>query len=61
MLLSNTLIPVPFRASVATFINVLVEVEKLNPSLNYVLKRCGREEYFFEDNLILPNYQVWSK
>ncbi|XP_063678025.1 phosphatidylinositol 4,5-bisphosphate 3-kinase catalytic subunit beta isoform-like [Bolinopsis microptera] len=48
---------VPFRASVQLLLDVLVEVEKLVPSNNYLLKISGCEDYLFEDKLILPEYK----
>ena len=48
----------PFRASVQLLLDVLVEVEKLVPNNNYLLKISGCEDYLFEDKLILPEYKV---
>ena len=56
----SNLCPVPFRATVQTLLDVLVEIENLVPSNRYVLKVSGREEYLLDDSLILPSYTVSS-
>ncbi|KAL5252566.1 hypothetical protein ACHWQZ_G015373 [Mnemiopsis leidyi] len=48
---------VPFRASVQLMLDVLVEIEKLVPTNNYVLKVSGCEDYLFDEKRILPEYK----
>ena len=39
-------------------LDVLVEIEKLVPTNNYVLKVSGCEDYLFDEKRILPEYKV---